>query len=584
MTDIKTTEAAQQVIVSDVDKRLAWELLNAGRAISASLHDLSMPPWEQLLSFQQATAMNVLAKARALLAVEVVPLTEADVGDVVGAYIKRAGSERDNWSLYEVARLAAEAQRLKSRPAPKDDPAPAKAATATVVQQVNRERELGLLIARSQPGMERSGEVVGVLRFDLDTGKLTFEDRVAKPTAPAKAPTVDRLLFGCDWGSENGDDVAALEIEQHSDGTLFVRQEWHGDEARAEIARREADRPEPPDTATETATPALEAWQREEGQGPWDDLREAFLSDLSRAMAAKNRECEALRERAEKAEQELGETQLHADLVEESRGKWQRAANAMAGQRDSATTLADLAERERDEARAKLAEAERVRDHAKEQWHIAEDQERGAKAQMEALREGGFELQNEIFAASEALQGELVREDCDGSPIVEACKAFTATVRMLPGWAIDAEQTTLPEAVEKVLMRAEDCSKLSAELDETRQSLRLLQDRVADRDAELAALQATYEAREELRINLQAENARLRAEVAGKTRLPGVDRDRSLPEIGDPIETRKMPDSLWERDEVKAYCERGCCLVDSHGRFYSKEGEGRYWRRVPREG
>jgi hypothetical protein len=37
----------------------------------------------------------------------------------------------------------------------------------------------------------------------------------------------------------------------------------------------------------------------------------------------------------------------------------------------------------------------------------------------------------------------------------------------------------------------------------------------------------------------------------------------------------KLP---WQQDVVVAYCSRGCCFFDSHGRLFGKEALGRWWR------
>lgn len=74
------------------------------------------------------------------------------------------------------------------------------------------------------------------------------------PDAPAQA-----VYFAYDRGHRDVYEPAAVEIEQMPDGTLRMVHEWHGESARREIARREANRPQPPaDEPAGVVTTALD--------------------------------------------------------------------------------------------------------------------------------------------------------------------------------------------------------------------------------------------------------------------------------------------------------------------------------------
>jgi hypothetical protein len=293
------------------------------------------------------------AKARELLSVEVEPLTDAELKACMDeAHLPGTNAS----SIWISVRLAAERQRAKLRPAPKAEP------------------------------------------------------------APAKVATVDRVVFGYDKGSKDGDETACVEIEHRSDGTLFMRREWHGEEALAEIARREAARPEPTAPPPEPATPALEAWQREEGLGPWDDLREAFLSDLSRVTAEKDRECEGLRKQRDAIEEARRNAVANAARLGERAEKAERERDALrAGvscvacyanhggqlkhELDEARTSYVKAAGERDDLRAKLAEAELAHTRTKSTleaglWEVLDSDEvyPVAETAIRILREQKAEL------------------------------------------------------------------------------------------------------------------------------------------------------------------------------------------------
>ena len=48
--------------------------------------------------------------------------------------------------------------------------------------------------------------------------------------------------------------------------------------------------------------------------------------------------------------------------------------------------------------------------------------------------------------------------------------------------------------------------------------------------------------------------------------------------IGTPIMVRETEEAEWMRDVVSGICTRGCCVVDSHGRFHGPSSEGKYWQ------
>ncbi len=273
--------------------------------------------------FKQA-ARDYLARARAPLAVEVVPLTASELAEVVDTWEQRHRGEMERdprWAKMNLACDVVEAQRKKLRPAPKAEPAPSKGPTVEPPAHL----------------CEDCGE------------RLVAEERRhwARPVCDVCLPPGNR-------------------------------------------AKERP--PEPPAPSVETETPALDALKKYPmGDAPvvdWYDaelVRTAYRSDLSRATAAKARECEEWKERAKDADELRLEVQEHkaeiARLIVE-RDKWKERAEKAERERDEAnsalgkcandwanirhdTQEAWMKERdriaaERDEARAKLADVEKA--------------------------------------------------------------------------------------------------------------------------------------------------------------------------------------------------------------------------------
>ena len=81
---------------------------------AGSSYDSTQEGTEKLIEMF-ATLNAALATARAeARPVEVEALDDKEVRDIIEVYIKAVGSERSNWSLYEIADHVAIAQRAKA--------------------------------------------------------------------------------------------------------------------------------------------------------------------------------------------------------------------------------------------------------------------------------------------------------------------------------------------------------------------------------------------------------------------------------------------------------------------------------------
>jgi hypothetical protein len=107
--------------VTGEDKQLAWELFNAGEQARYGHGHRAAPfcVWNQR---EKAEGLAMASRARALLATEPAPLTDAEIDEVVSWWFNRGSSRSAREAIVESARR----QRRKTSPA-QPEPAPAKA-------------------------------------------------------------------------------------------------------------------------------------------------------------------------------------------------------------------------------------------------------------------------------------------------------------------------------------------------------------------------------------------------------------------------------------------------------------------------